>query len=173
MVKTAAKVTVIRASLLPVRWRARIARVSPECTPLLGRRRCLLGTWVEDDHPFDDGPGDVRHSTEALVVGEDLLRERDEGVSLGDEVPDGVHEVLGAEIVRALLIEVEERVPPDHEDERLRWRDGSGAQRGLAGLGSIEIQLDHSHEDHLTNPGIGTSRARSSAERRLPPLGPG
>jgi hypothetical protein len=55
----------------------------------------------------------------------------------------------------------------------LRGRYGSGAQRGLAGLGSIEIQLDHSHEDHLTNPGIGTSRAGSSVARRLPPLGPG
>jgi len=122
MVRTAAKVTVIRASLLPVRWRAKIVRVSPECTPLLGRSRSLLGRWVEDDHPFDDGPGDVRHGTEALVVGEDLLRERDEDVSLGDEEPDGMHQVLGAEIVRALLIEIEERVPPDHEYERLRGR---------------------------------------------------
>jgi hypothetical protein len=120
MVRTAAKVTVIRASLLPVRWRLRIARLSPECTPLLGRGRSLVGTWVENDHPFDDGPGDVRHGTEPLVVREDLLRERDEGVSLGDEEPDGMYQVLGAEIVRTLLVEIEERVPPDHEDERLR-----------------------------------------------------
>jgi hypothetical protein len=55
----------------------------------------------------------------------------------------------------------------------LRRRDGSGTQRCLAGLGSIEIQLDHSHEDHLTDPGIGTPRAGSSPSRGLPPLGPG
>jgi hypothetical protein len=55
----------------------------------------------------------------------------------------------------------------------LRGGDGSGAQGCLPGLGSIEIQLDHSHEDHLTDPGIGTPRAGSSPPRRLPPLGPG
>ena len=73
----------------------------------------------------------------------------------------------GAEVVRALLIEIEEGVPPDHEDERLRGGDGSGAQRCLPGLGSIEIQLDHSHDDHLTNPGIGTRARRSSAGASL------
>ena len=85
-----------------------------------------------------------------------------------------MHQVLGAEVIRALLIEIEERVSPDHEDERMRGRDGSRrAQRYLPVLGSIEFQLDHSHDDHLTNPGIGTPRARSSAERLLSPLGPG
>ncbi len=166
-------VAVMNASLLPVGRRARNARGVAGVYPLFGRWWRVVGGRMEDDRPFDDGKGDVRHRPESLVVGEHLLRERDEGLTFGDEEPDGVHEVLGPEIIRALLIEIEEGVAPDHEDERLRGGDGSGPQGCLPGLGSIEIQLDHSHEDHLTDPGIGTPRAGSSPPRRLPPLGPG
>src|SRR2546430_14568315 len=103
MVRTAAKVAVIRTSLLPVRWRARIARVSPESTPLLGQRRCFLGTRVEGAHPFGYGGGGGGLGTGALISWGGPLRARDERVCLVAEGPDGVYYVVGAEIVYVSL----------------------------------------------------------------------
>ena len=49
--------------------------------PLLVRVGGPIGRMIERDDPLDDRTRDVRHRAEPLVVGQDLLRERDERAS--------------------------------------------------------------------------------------------
>ena len=95
---------------------------------------CLRGL-IQRHHPLDDGAGDVGHGPVALVVGQDLLRERHEDGSVGDQEADRVDQVVGPEVVDRGLVDVEERVPPRDQDQRRRRGCGErvrGAQRPIS-----------------------------------------
>ena len=78
-------------------------------------RRPRVGSEVHD--PVHDGHGDVGDRAEAVAVGQDLLREGDEGRSFGEQEADRVDQVVGPDVCGVGLVEVEERVAPDHDDE--------------------------------------------------------
>ena len=79
--------------------------------------------WGEArDHPS----WDVRHGSEAVLLGKDLLRDRDDVGFVADEEADRPDEIVGAPLGSLVLFRVRPRVLPRHQDDR-RFRGFSDA----------------------------------------------
>ena len=92
----------------------------------------------------------MRDRPEPVAVGQDLLRERDELRALGEQEPDGVDQVVGTDVLGVGLVEVEERVAPDHQDEGVLELELVEFDLGVRDLLCALVDLDDSHRLHLT-----------------------